>query len=141
MDSPCPPCHNGHDLTQLAQKTETIWPFCMHLILAENLNGWIFAAGILLGGLIATVLALCALAPAWQRNRRLTVILIAPALVIGMLITIWLGYGFITDGLHDPDSSVSDFVLLWLLMAGPPLATSLLAIVVLVFSSRRVTDI
>jgi hypothetical protein len=113
----------------------------MHLILAENLNGWLFAAAVFFGGLIASVQALCALVPAWQGNRRSTLVLVTPALVIGVLVTLGAGYGFITDGLHDPGYSLSDFAAPWLMMAGAPVATSLLAIVVLVFSTRRSTDV
>jgi hypothetical protein len=112
----------------------------MHPILAENLNGWLFAAAVFFGGLIASVLALCALVPAWRGNRRSAFVLASPALVIGVLMTLWGGYWFITDGMRDPDYSLSDFVLPWLVMAGAPLATSLLAIVVLVFSTRRSRD-
>jgi hypothetical protein len=112
----------------------------MHPILAENIDGWLFGAAVLFGGLIASVLALCALVPARQRNRRLTFTLAAPALVVGLLVTLWAGYGFITDGLHDPDYSVSDFAIPWLVMAGPSFATSLLAIIVLGLSTRKGTD-
>jgi hypothetical protein len=36
----------------------------MHLILAENLNGWLFAAAVFFGGLLASLLGLAALIPA-----------------------------------------------------------------------------
>ena len=106
-------------------------------ILAESLDGWLYAAAAFFGGLIASALALCALIPAWQRNGRLAFALAAPAMVVVVLVTVWVGYGFITYGLRDPDSSPVDFAILWLLFAGPPLAASLLASVVYWFRTRK----
>jgi hypothetical protein len=103
----------------------------IHPILAESLDGWLFAAGVFFGGLVTAVLALCAIGPAVRRNRRLTLALTSPAIVFGVLATIWIGYGFVTDGLRDPDYSMSDFAIPWSVMAGPPLAASFLAIAVL----------
>jgi len=108
----------------------------MQPILAESLDGWLFAGMVFFGGLIASALALCALAPARQGNRPLTITLAAPAFVVAMLATLLLAYGVITDGLRDPDYSISDFAIPWLMLAGPPLATSVLAIAVLWFRTR-----
>src|SRR5438552_7113897 len=107
----------------------------MNVIIAENLNGWLFAAMIFFGGIIASLLALGALFPASCGKRSLTFTLAGPAFIAGILITLWFGYGYITDGLHDPDYSPRDFLMPWLFLAGPPLATSLLAL--LVFWSRN----
>ena len=112
----------------------------MSPILAENIDGWLFAAAAFFGGLIAAVLALCALAPAWKRNRRLTFALASPGFAVVLLMTLWMGYGFITDGLHDPDYSISDFAGPWVIMAGPSLVTSLLAMVVLALRVRRAAN-
>ena len=109
----------------------------MHPILSDEVSGGLMAAAAFLGGLLAAVLALCALVPAWQRNRRLTLALVAPAFLLVLLVTLGIGYGFVTDGLHDPDYSASDFVIPWVLFAGPPLAAGLLAVGVLVFRTRR----
>jgi hypothetical protein len=103
----------------------------MHPILAENLDGWLFGALLLFGGIIASVLALCALVPARRRNRRLTFILVAPAFLIVVLVTGMMIYAFITDGLHNPDYSFSDFAIPWLMLGGPSFATGLLALAVL----------
>jgi ammonia channel protein AmtB len=100
-------------------------------LLAESLNGWLFAAAAFFVALIASLMALCAIGPARRRNRRMTLALAAPALVIGVVFTIAVGYGFITDGMRDPDYSISDFAVPWLMMAGPPLGSSLLAILIL----------
>lgn len=108
----------------------------MHLFLAESLDGWLFAAAALLGGLLTSLLALAALVPARQRNRPLTFALAAPAFVVVLLVTLWVGYGLITDGLHDPDYSLADFAVPWLIMAGPSLATGLLAVAVLWVRTR-----
>jgi hypothetical protein len=112
----------------------------MHPVLAESLNGWLFAALVFFGGLAASILALGALVPARRRNRRLTIALSAPAFIVGLLVTLGTGYGFITDGMRDPDYSIRDFAMPWLVMAGPAFGTSLLAMLVLWFSSRRTPD-
>lgn len=112
----------------------------MHL-LAENIDGWLYAAAAFFGGLLASLLALCALVPAWQRNRRLTFALAAPAFLVVVLDTLWIGYGFVTDGLHDPDFSISDFLIPWTMMAGPALLTGLLAIAVLWVRTRQAATI
>ena len=103
----------------------------MHLILAENIDGWLFGAALFFGGLLVSILALVALVPAARRNRAATFALAAPALLVGLLVTIWVGYGFITDGLRDPDYSIRDFLAPWFMLAGPPLACGLLAVAVL----------
>jgi hypothetical protein len=108
----------------------------MHDILAEDITGGLIAATAFLGALIASVLALCALVPAWKGDRRLTFALAAPAMIAGVLATLWIGYGFVTDGTRDPDDWKL-LVGLLMLMAGPPLATSLLAIGVVEWSRRR----
>jgi hypothetical protein len=109
----------------------------MHAILAENLNGWLFGAAVLFGGLLASVLALCALVPARQGNRGWTWALVSPAFVVGLLVTVGAGYGMVTDGVRDGDYSVGDFAIPWLVLAGPSLATGLLAVVVLGLRMRR----
>ena len=112
----------------------------MHTILAEALDGWLVAAAAFFGGLAASILALGALVPARQRNRPLMLALAAPAFIVGVLVTLWIGYGFVTDGLHDPDYSMSDFAIPWLIMAGPSFATSLLAVVFFWLSAPKRTD-
>jgi hypothetical protein len=111
----------------------------MHPILAEALDGWLFAAAAFFGGLAASLLALVALLPAWRGNRRRTVFLTTPAFVIGLLATVWIGSGFLTDGLKDPDFSMSDFMSPWLAMAGPSLTAGFLALLVLWFRRKTVT--
>src|SRR5437016_3876523 len=104
----------------------------MHIMLAEDIGGWLLAAGALFGGLFASILALCALVPACKGKRSLTLALSAPAFVVGVVVTAWLGYGYIGYGLHDSDFDFGhDFFMPWILMAGPALATGLLALVVL----------
>ena len=109
----------------------------MHGILAENIDGWLIGAAAFFGGLLASVLALCALVPACQRKRAATFALAAPAFVVGVLATAWVGYGYITTGLHDSEYDVSDFLIPWLCMAAPSLTTSLLAVLVLGLCMRR----
>ncbi len=63
--------------------------------------------------------------------------MIAPAFAVGLMVTAWLGYGYVTNGMHDSDSDfVQDFLMIWMFLAGPALATSLLTACVL-WSKRR----
>jgi hypothetical protein len=110
----------------------------MHPIFAEALGGWIFAAAMMFGGLAASLLSLGALFPAWRGDRLRTITFVAPAFIVTLLVTLWIGYGYITDGLRDPRFSISDFMMPWLFLAGPSFATTLLAILVLWF--RKGTD-
>ena len=111
----------------------------MFLILADNIDGGLYAAAALFGELVATALALCAVVPARQRKGWQTLAMTAPAMIVTLLVTIYIGYGYVTFG-RDPDFSLSDFAGLWLIGAGPPLATSLLAIVAFWLSSLGNTD-
>jgi hypothetical protein len=108
------------------------------MILAEDIGGWLFAALVLFGGVGAAILALGALIPAWKGNSALAIALLVPALLLGFGVSIWFGYGFITSNLHDPDLDIrQDFILPWLVMAGPSLMTGLLALAFLWYARRR----
>ena len=106
-------------------------------ILAENITGWLIAAAVFFGGLLAALLALGAIIPAFQGNRKLTLALISPAALAVVLATLWIGYGYLTDGLHDPDYSIDDFLIPWSMFAGPPLVAGLLAVFVLWLKMRQ----
>jgi len=103
----------------------------MHFILAENFNGLGAVMLGLAGAVLASLLALFALAPASRGNRAATLAMAAPALLIGLAMTAAVCYGFVTDGLRDPDYTLRDFLTPWLVFAGPPLVTSLLAVTIL----------
>ncbi len=105
----------------------------MQIILAESLNGWIFAHFLTLGGLFASLLALGAIIPAWKRHRLRAVTLAAPAFIVVVLVTLWAAYEYFTVGLGDPDVSLSDYSEPWLFLAGPSFATGVLAMLVLLF--------
>jgi hypothetical protein len=108
------------------------------MILAEDIGGWLFAGLVLFGGLGAALLALGALVPAWKGHPSLALTLSAPGLILGLGVTIWLGYGLLTSNLHDPDIDLwQDHVLPWVVMAGPSLATSLLALGLLCYKRKR----
>jgi hypothetical protein len=113
----------------------------MHPILAESLDGWLFAAALMFGGLAASLLALGALFPAWRGDRWRTIAFIAPALIVTLLVTLFAAYGYITDGVGDPDSSIADFIAPWVFLAGPSFVTSLSAALVLwIRSKKRMKD-
>ena len=104
----------------------------------EAAGGWLLAAGAIFGGLGASVLALGALIPASKGNRPLTLTLSAPAFVLGVAVTAWLGYGYFKDSLHDSDFEIGhDLIMPWAVMAGPALVTGLLAMTVLWYKRGR----
>ena len=105
----------------------------MQIILAESLDGWIFGAFLILGGLFASLLALGAIIPAWKRHRLRAVTLAAPAFIVVVLVTLWTTYEYFAIGFGDPDTSLSDFLGPWLFLAGPSFATGALAMLVLLF--------
>ena len=110
----------------------------MHPILADIQGDWLTAAGVLLGGICTTLLALGAVIPAWRGNRLLTFALAAPAFLLGVVATIWLGRGDETMGRTDGlERTGSDVVVLWILLAGAPLITSLLVVSILYLRRRH----
>ena len=110
----------------------------MNVMLAEDIGGWLVAAAALFGGLAASVLALVALVPAFKRNLPLTLVLCAPALLLGIVVTGWLGYGFLSSGPPDSDFDFGqDLFMPWAVMAGPSLVTSLLAMTVLWYNRTK----
>ena len=110
----------------------------MPILLAEDIGGWLLAAADLFGGLAASVLALGALIPAFKRNLPLTIILSAPALLLGTVVTVWLGYGIVSSGLPDSDFEIGhDLIMPWAVMAGPSLVTSLLAMTVVWYKRSK----
>ncbi|HWF18143.1 MAG TPA: LPXTG cell wall anchor domain-containing protein [Verrucomicrobiae bacterium] len=81
---------------------------------------------------------MCALYPAVRGNKPVTFILITPAVLAVLAITTWLGYGYVADGLHDPDFEFgNDFLMPWILLAGAPMGTSLAAVFVLWFRRKK----
>ena len=109
----------------------------MHIILAEDIGPWLFAAMMLFAGLGATVLALIGIAPAIFAKRVLTLCLIAPALLVGLGATYWLGLCYYRAGTYDEEHFVENVLQPWFLMAGLPLFTSLIVGTVLFFRTRR----
>jgi hypothetical protein len=99
---------------------------------AEALDGWIFAGFLALGSVAGTLLALVALFPAAKGNRRVTVIMVAPAFIVGFYITAFWGYDLYGEYLQDPTKKLSEYagVLPWILFGGLPTALSLFGLVV-----------
>jgi|ERR1043165_4209678 hypothetical protein len=110
----------------------------MPVMLAEDIGGWLFAGGVLLGGFATSVLALSALIPAWKGKRAFTLLLAAPAFVLGVSATIWRVHGYMRQSPADSSyNPTPDFIFELLIMAAPALATSLLAVTVLWYKRRR----
>jgi TRAP-type C4-dicarboxylate transport system permease small subunit len=105
-------------------------------MLAEDIGGWLVAGGLLFGGVGASLLALGALVPASRGNRSLTVLLVAPAIIVVLLTTCWLGYGYAQTESSVHEEVMDNFVKPWFLMASLPLATSVVASMVLWFKKR-----
>lgn len=103
----------------------------MCVMLADSIDGGILVLLMIIGGVVTCVPALCALVPASKGNRKLTFLLVAPALVYGALITLNCAQGFFNYDRDDPGFLLNAVIVPWLLMAGPPLAMGLLALFVL----------
>ncbi len=113
----------------------------MHIMLAEEIGGWLIAAGALFGGAGMSALALIALIPASKGKSLLTLLLSAPAFILGVLVTIWLGYGYFSYSQHQVGFEIgSDLVRPWVFMAAPSLVTSLLAWIILWFNRYKTHD-
>jgi len=108
----------------------------MHVMLAEDIGGWLIAGAFFFGGMGSSILALGALFPASRGNWPLTFLLIAPAIIIVLAISFWLGYGYVKDGVQQPDELSENYIKPWIIMAGLPLITSLVAGVVLCVKKR-----
>lgn len=108
----------------------------MNAMLADDIDGGILVILILLVVAGTCLLGLGALIPAARGDRKLTLALSAPAFLAGILVTVWLVVGFITERMHETEieplgTELSYLVMPWLVMAGPPFAISLLAVLVL----------
>jgi hypothetical protein len=101
------------------------------MILAEDIGGWLVAAAALFGGLGLAALAALALIPAFNGKRSIAVCLAAPALILGILVTIWIWGGYFKSGLHDSEADIAhDVVMPWIVMAGPSLLMSVITMAV-----------
>lgn len=109
----------------------------MHLFLAENIDGWLFALVMLVAGLGTTALALGGIAPAIFAKRGLTICLIAPAFLVGVGATFSLLRDYVRVGSYDQEHFVENFLEPWIPMGGLPLVTSLMVALVLFFRARR----
>jgi hypothetical protein len=103
----------------------------MHPILADSIDGGILVTMVLFGGVVTSVLALIALFPAKKGNRTLTLCLSIPALIMGMVATVWLAWQYYRQSPHDSSSEIGFSIIAWMILAGPALLTGLLALTVL----------
>lgn len=109
----------------------------MHVILAENLDGWLFAAMLLFGGLGAAALGLVGIAPALLGKRKLALALIIPALVMGIWTIGWLMRGYSLQTTHQNDDVMEDYIKPGLIMAGPPLVAVIAVLGILLAKMLR----
>ena len=110
----------------------------MPIMFADSIDGGILMILICGGGLVAALLALLGLFPASEGNKAATLFLIAPAFFAGVLLTGWMGFGYLRDGRHDPETDFAhDFLMPWIFLAGAPIFTCLLGISVLWMKRRK----
>ncbi len=109
----------------------------MHILLAEDIGGWLAAGLLLLGGVASTVLALGALYPASKGMRSLVITLIAPAVIMTFLTTCYLAQAYTHRSSHDREEILINYVQPWFFMAFPPLAASVLVGSILVWKRRQ----
>jgi hypothetical protein len=105
----------------------------MHIMLAEDIGGWLVAGALMLGSIITSLLALGALYPAYRGMGILTVCLIAPAVVMALLVVYYFADAYVHREFHDQEEIMVNYIQPWLVMGLPPLATSLLSGGLLVF--------
>ena len=108
-----------------------------HVILADSIDGGILMILLIGCGLAVSVLALIGLIPAWQGSRAGTLVLAGPAFLAGIAATIYCLWCYFDLKPSDREYS-GMFVVVWVILAGPPFATSLLAVICLWF--RRVRN-
>jgi LPXTG-motif cell wall-anchored protein len=96
----------------------------MNVMLADSIDGGIFAILVLLLGGGASVIALIGLVPARQGNRAVTFLVVSPAIIAVIAITGWLGYGCFTEVRSDPEARFTDLLAPWVILAGLPVITS-----------------
>ena len=99
----------------------------MHVMLAEDIGGWLVAGALLLGSLATSVLALAALFPAYRGRRALTLCLIAPAVIIAVVAVCYFTDAYVHREFHDHEEIMANYIQPWLVMGLPPLVTSLLS--------------
>jgi hypothetical protein len=109
----------------------------MRIILAENLDGWLWAILMLAAALGTTVLALGGLAPAFLAKRALTVGLITPAFLVGVGATWSLTSSYYKVGVFDHDHLVLNLLQPWVLMAGVPFAACVITGSVLFYKTLK----
>jgi hypothetical protein len=108
----------------------------MDVMLAEDLSVWILNGMILTAGVGSSLLALVALIPASRGKRLVAFALAAPALLDGIGVSVWLLVQFL-GAKHDPayTGAISDLVGDLIFMAGPPLLTGCIAVLVILAKS------
>jgi len=113
----------------------------MHPILADDIDGGILMILLLGAGLITSVLALIGLAPAMRGDKAGTLCLITPAFLCGVVIFVWLAWQFIADWREDPHGRFNrNDIMVFIILAGPALATSLLGGLVLWLKRRKLAN-
>jgi hypothetical protein len=107
-----------------------------HVILADSIDGGILMILLIGCGLAVSVLALIGLIPAWQGSRAGTLVLAGPAFLAGIAATIYCLWCYFD--LKPADREYSGiFLAVWIILAGPPFATSFLAGIFLWFRRAR----
>ena len=110
----------------------------MNMMLADSIDGGIFAILVLLLGGGASVIALIGLVPARQANRAVTLLMVSPAIIAAIAITGWLGYDFFLSGdKASGDRNIMDFIGAWVILTGLPFVASGTTLLVLWFRRKR----
>src|SRR5689334_11334591 len=97
----------------------------MRVMLAENLTGWGIAFLVFCAALSTSLLALGALFPAARNHHALAIRLVAPAFILGALVTGWFVAGYLFKSHHE-SGEFGALIGPWIFLGGLPLAISLL---------------
>jgi hypothetical protein len=104
----------------------------MSPILADDIEGGIFALSILAAGGVSSILALTALIPANRGKRPAAIALSTPAILTAVGVTVWIVWQCIKGPAQGEDrGSALNMMFFWFLFAGPSFLTGTIAILVL----------
>ncbi len=120
-----------------AKPTPTLDIQRMHVILAEDIGGWLAIGALFLGSSVASLLALGALYPAYRGMRTLTIRLIAPAIIMAILAVYYFADAYVHREFDVYVELLANFILPWLLMGLAALASCLLSGSLLLWKSRK----
>jgi hypothetical protein len=128
---------SGDDKTLVIARLRDHPKIIMHIMLAEDIGGWLEALVAMMAAYCTSVLALIGLAPAIRRKRVFTIAMIVPALIAGVVTSSWLVRNYLRTGARDHETWMENVVETWFFMGAPPFAAALITGSVLCYQTWR----